>query len=262
MRKNILFIATIALLALASCGKKAEMARDFASAVNQKDTLKLNSALQPRKAAWDVATFANINLDGIEVEEIGENKYKAVINDTTYFVLTALEEQGYKVDTVKNIFTLDRALLDSVRRSGILPAQFDDIDAMAAVHKLKTSMASEANAKAEQAAKDALIEKRIRELYTKVVFDGYADIERVAGKFFTPKMMKKLAAAYEYEDGGYAVWELRTDAQDGTGPSRVTSVTPLGDGWYLVKFLDMGFNGTKKLKAVEKNGTVLFDDYK
>lgn len=93
-------------------------------------------------------------------------------------------------------------------------------------------------------------EKVARELYGKCVFGGPA--ASVLKKCCTASFLKGLKAANEYEDGGYAVWVLRTGAQDGDGPSKVTSITPDGPDAVIVKYKDMGASGSTRLIFVKE----------
>jgi hypothetical protein len=81
----------------------------------------------------------------------------------------------------------------------------------------------------------------------------------VAKEYCTDRLIKKLMADYEYEGGGYAVWDFRTDSQDGDGPSKIKSVTPIGDNQYKVSFLDMGFKGSRVITVKWVNDVPLFD---
>lgn len=89
----------------------------------------------------------------------------------------------------------------------------------------------------------------IKSLYSKCVFGG--PNAGYLKKVCTAKVLSRLAAANEYDDGGYAAWEFRSGAQDGDGPSKVNSVTPEGDGWYKVSMLDMGIKCTKRLRVTD-----------
>lgn len=263
MKKLSFLCLAAALVSLASCSEGGvESARDFASAVQLKDTIKINGVLGQRKAVWSKdVSFATINADSLSVEEIGEHQYRATAGDSTYFIFTELEK-GYRVDSLKNIFTVEATLLDSVRNSGMLPAKYDDIDVMAAAKQLRDIQEKEVQQKALQAEKDAEIEKMLRKFYNAAVLDIDRDADYMFTVHCTEKMLKKLAAACDYEDGGYATWVLRTGYQDGDGDSKVRSITSLGDGWYQVDMLDMGFSCKKKLKVIEQNGSYLIDDYK
>lgn len=93
----------------------------------------------------------------------------------------------------------------------------------------------------------------LKQFYKKCVFGTSSP-----KSFCTAACLKKLAAANEYDDGGYATWEFRTMAQDGDGPSKVTDVQPDGDGWYTVSYLDMGAKGVTKVLVVDGK----IDNYK
>jgi hypothetical protein len=102
--------------------------------------------------------------------------------------------------------------------------------------------------------------KVIRTVYDKFVFGS---AESNPNTYFTPKALKKLAKAYEYDcDEGdcYAYWELRTAAQDGPSDTqKVISVDPdEEDGWYVVAYNDMGNKGKTRVKIVDGK----IDDYK
>ena len=102
----------------------------------------------------------------------------------------------------------------------------------------------------------------IRELYKNYVFNDKAEVtDEVINKYCTKKLAKKLADDYEYEDGGYAIWDFRSGAQD--GPSDVqelTNVESLGEGIFKVSYNDMGNKGASILTVVVENGNVLIDE--
>ena len=68
----------------------------------------------------------------------------------------------------------------------------------------------------------------------------------------TAEFQKALKNANEYDDGGYAVWALRTGAQDGDGASTILGVEPDGPDCVTVKYKDMGQSGSTKLKFVKE----------
>lgn len=103
---------------------------------------------------------------------------------------------------------------------------------------------------------------QIMKLYNTAVLNPEYDITPIIERLCTDKLKRKLASAYDYEGEGYAVWEFRTGMQDGDGESKINSIIPLGGGWYEVDFSDMGWHGTKKIKAIEQNDKILIDDYK
>lgn len=86
----------------------------------------------------------------------------------------------------------------------------------------------------------------LKQFYKKCVFGTSSP-----KSFCAQNCLKKLVAANEYDDGGYATWEFRTGAQDGDGPSEVTDVQPDGDGWYTVSYIDMGAKGVTKVLVVD-----------
>ena len=99
----------------------------------------------------------------------------------------------------------------------------------------------------------------ITEFYNNRNFEDYAFLE----DHCSPEMLKKLQDDYEYEGGGYAVWDFRTDAQDGTSDKHgVISVEPQGDDWYKYKFYDMGNKGSHLIKVVAADGTFRIEDLK
>ena len=79
---------------------------------------------------------------------------------------------------------------------------------------------------------------------------------------FSAGVKKRLVAANDYDDGSMALWELRTGAQDGPSDvSKVKSITKYKD-WYVVKYYDMGWKGTTKLKVSVNKGKIVVSDYK
>ena len=78
-------------------------------------------------------------------------------------------------------------------------------------------------------------------------------------KYCAPRLLNKLASDYDYDGFGYAIWDFRSGAQDGDGPTKILSITPLGDMWYRYDFVDMGFKGAKKVHFVKTNGVMKMD---
>lgn len=95
--------------------------------------------------------------------------------------------------------------------------------------------------------------------YSAYVFGNYDfDNSKVSAS-----VLKRLRDDYEYDGEGIAVWDFRTEFQDGpSDESQVTSVTPEGNGWYKVTMLDMGNNGTKRVKVSYNNGSMQIVDFK
>jgi len=95
MKKTTILCSAALLLAFASCSESGrKSAADFASAVGLKDTVKINSVLQPRQAVWDSIAFAAINADSLTIEEVSQKQYKATVNDSAYFVFTEQDGDG------------------------------------------------------------------------------------------------------------------------------------------------------------------------
>lgn len=94
---------------------------------------------------------------------------------------------------------------------------------------------------------------------------GNKDPERLKSHF-SKKMLSRLKKVYDYEWGdvseykGYAFYDLRGDSQDAGG--RMLDMTPLGDDWYQVKFVESGVKWKINLQAKVENGKVIITDYK
>ena len=83
--------------------------------------------------------------------------------------------------------------------------------------------------------------------------------DEVVNKYCTKKLAKKLADDYDYDDGGYAVWDFRSGNQDGEEDTQeVISVEPLGNNTYNVKYNDMGAIGNCVISVI--GDEILFDD--
>lgn len=106
---------------------------------------------------------------------------------------------------------------------------------------------------------NVIVEEFITEMYNNRLFEDYDFIEAHCSQ----SLLDKLAADYDYDDQGYAVWNFRTGYQGGINDeSSIISVEPLGDGWYSYKFYDMGLKGENYLKCHIENGEVIMDDVK
>lgn len=106
----------------------------------------------------------------------------------------------------------------------------------------------------------------IKSVYDKFVFATDAEGNEInqPEKYFTANALKKLQAAYDFDcDDGpcYAFYALRTEATDsrpGTDEaSMIYDILPVGDGWYIVSYSDMGWPGKTRIRA--ENGKI--DDY-
>ena len=118
-------------------------------------------------------------------------------------------------------------------------------------------VASENNA----AEMDAKAIEKIQEFYKSYVFGNEEATDAVINKYCTKKLAKKLADDYEYEGGGYAVWDFRSGAQDGDSDvQKVNSVEVLGEGKYKVSYNDMGTKGSCIISIVVEGDNILFDE--
>ena len=108
---------------------------------------------------------------------------------------------------------------------------------------------------------DARVIGKIQEFYNNYVFGKQDTTDEIIAKYCTKKLAKKLADDYEYEDGGYAIWDFRSDAQDGDSDiQEVISVESLGSGTYKVLFNDMGTKGSCSIKVIIEGDNILFDE--
>lgn len=100
----------------------------------------------------------------------------------------------------------------------------------------------------------------INAVYDKFVFaiDCAGDEIGSPEKYFTANALKKLQEDYTFdcEEGPcYAYYALRTEAQDSKpgsdGASRICNIEPLGDGWYIVSYSDMGWPGQTRIRIID-----------
>ena len=100
--------------------------------------------------------------------------------------------------------------------------------------------------------------------YEKFVFSIDSDGSEIPEEYFTPNALKKLQEDFDYDcedEACYAFYALRTDHQD-TKPgaedeSQIISVVPAENDWYIVSYLDMGWQGITRIKIVDGK----IDDY-
>lgn len=113
----------------------------------------------------------------------------------------------------------------------------------------------------------------INTVYDKFVFaiDCAGDELNNPEKYFTANALKKLQDDYDFDcDDGpcYAYYALRTDAQDSKpgsdGASQICNIELIGDGWYMVSYVDMGWPGQTRIRIAdgkidnyERIGTVM-----
>jgi len=123
--------------------------------------------------------------------------------------------------------------------------------------KVSESQESESN---QPIQTDSLVYEKIAEFYTDYVFGAKEVTDKVIRRYCTEKLVKKLKDAYDYDGEGYAIWEFRSDAQDGNEKSTVDSYEALGDGKYKVYYNDMGTRGSCIITVVTDGNNILFDE--
>lgn len=108
---------------------------------------------------------------------------------------------------------------------------------------------------------DAKAIDKIQKFYKDYVFGREEATDEVIKNYCTKKLAKKLADDYEYEGGGYAVWDFRSGAQDGDSDvQKVNNVESLGEGKYKVSYNDMGTKGSCIISVVVDGDNILFDE--
>ena len=109
--------------------------------------------------------------------------------------------------------------------------------------------------------KEAKAIEKIQEFYKNYVFGHKEATDEVINSYCTKRLAKKLAYDYEYEGGGYAVWDFRSGAQDGDSDvQQVNSVEALGEGKYKVSYNDMGNKGSCVISVIADGDHMLFDN--
>lgn len=107
----------------------------------------------------------------------------------------------------------------------------------------------------------------LNRLYNDYVFGGgYDEFSQVVDEFFTAKAQQKLIDAYEYDCDGvcYAIWALRTNAQDSKengGKSGVKDLWRVLGNVYEVHYSDGGWNGSTLFLFASENGMVKIEDF-
>ena len=107
---------------------------------------------------------------------------------------------------------------------------------------------------------EAAIKDFLTTLYDDYVFE-YHDFSLIRNHF-SDKVLNRLTKEYDYDGEGYAVWLFRTGAQDGPSDvSRVNDITKEKDGWYTVKYTDMGIEGVCHFLVQSHNGEIIVMDF-
>ena len=138
--------------------------------------------------------------------------------------------------------------LDSIARADSI-AKADSIARIDSINKVE----------AEKAVIETGAIAFVTEFYNKRKFED----ESFLKKNCSAEVLKKLRADNDYDDGGLATWDFRSDAQDGPSERHeIIKVEPLGDDWYQYEFYDMGIKGSHKIKLTPKDGSYLIDGLK
>ena len=107
----------------------------------------------------------------------------------------------------------------------------------------------------------------LNRLYNDYVFgDRYDEFDQAVKELFTANAQQKLRDAYEYDCEGvcYAIWALRTNAQDSKeegGKSGVEDIWRVIGNVYEVHYSDGGWNGSTRFLFTSENGKVKIDDF-
>lgn len=104
-------------------------------------------------------------------------------------------------------------------------------------------------------------EELIKDFYAKYVFGRKPLKEDILSHYCTERLINKLQQDYEYEGGGYAVWNFRTGNQDGPShESRITSIKVISPIVLEVHFIDMGTEGSHKIHFRPDGATYKMDE--
>lgn len=130
-------------------------------------------------------------------------------------------------------------------------ADGDSIQVDSIVQQVDEGISDSLKAELERAGIEDL-DGAIEEFFTDVFNERYYEDDGFIAKYCTDKIKKKLKEAYEYdEEDGYATWKFRSDAQDGPSDEyKLTKFTPEGNGWYKYDYIDMGVQGSHRIKFI------------
>ncbi|MDE6417605.1 MAG: hypothetical protein K2K49_00140 [Duncaniella sp.] len=104
------------------------------------------------------------------------------------------------------------------------------------------------------------IAANIEALYANLVFGTATDPGFKISDICTDRFLSRLAEANDYDTEGYATWLLRSGMQDGDDtPSEVLSVTPGEGNTVVVRWSDMGHQGSTTLTMTRADGTWKID---
>lgn len=106
-----------------------------------------------------------------------------------------------------------------------------------------------------------VIENQIRQFYENEVFYTRKDPNYKITDICTPEFIDRLLKANDFDTETYATWLLRSGFQDGQdAPSMVLEVIPGSNNTAVVKWSDMGVEGSTTLSLVDCDGTWKIDN--
>lgn len=112
---------------------------------------------------------------------------------------------------------------------------------------------------AEQISDEVLLTGLATEIYNRIL--NYTDATPAfISEQCTPEFLKKLSDAYDMDGEGYAIWLMRSGAQDGDGESRVDAATFIAPDAVDIEFSDMGAYCRRILTFENRNGQWLLSD--
>lgn len=103
-----------------------------------------------------------------------------------------------------------------------------------------------------EATEPEAIESIARQIYLFTVLAEEPDYDFLRANC-TPGFINRLADANDYDDGGYAIWLLRTGEQDGDGPTGILDVIRVSDNAVRVDYIDLGHVGSTTLHFNKEN---------
>lgn len=109
---------------------------------------------------------------------------------------------------------------------------------------------------------DAKAIEKIQTFYSKHIFGNEFANDSVIAQYCTKSLAQKLRDDYDNEfsdGGGYAVWEFRSNAQDGEDIQKIEKIEPIGEHKYLVHYNDMGNKGSHTITVIIQGDAILFD---
>ncbi|MDE5750435.1 MAG: hypothetical protein K2H87_06670 [Duncaniella sp.] len=99
------------------------------------------------------------------------------------------------------------------------------------------------------------IEANVKVLYANLVFGTATNPGFKISDICTDGFLSRLSEANDYDTEGYATWLLRSGMQDGDDtPSEVLSVTPGEGNTVVVRWSDMGHQGSTTLTMTRADG--------